>query len=123
MNAPKIKACLTSSTESCSSVCGGYLRSDPIYLQNGVVNSTYEDADAALPGKCWMVPVIPNSTKCNQTDPITGWASICVKSVSKGGKATDKYVKADVYCGQDLWRSDSNLCFSSRLVRDTKSGM
>lgn len=123
VTAPKIKACLTSSTESCSNVCGGIPRSDPIFLENGVVNSTYNDANAALPGKCWMVPVVPNSTKCNQTDQITGWASICVTDVTKGGAAADKYIKADVRCGQDLWRSDSNLCFSSRLVRDTKSGM
>jgi len=125
VNAPKIKAALTS-----SKTCSGLSAADQlinlgtdIYLNNGVINSTYDAAEAALPGKCWMVPVIPNSTKCNGTDAITGWASVCVSVVTKDGAAGDKYIKGDVTCGQSLYRTDSNLCFSSRLLRDTKSGM
>lgn len=126
VNAPKIKAALQAS-QSCSGLPTGVDQfvtiGTDIYLQNGVVNSTYDDAKAVLPGKCWIVPVVPNATNCNKTDPITGWASICVSDVTKKGPAGDKYIKADVYCGQDLYRIDSNLCFSSRLLRDTKSGM
>ncbi len=129
VNAPKIKACLRSASDTCSGNCseGGVL-TDPIFLQNGVVNSTYDDArDAFLinhaPGTCWMVPVVPDATKCNQSDTIQGWASICVTDVTKKGPAGDKYIKANVTCGQGLWRSDSNQCFSTRLIRDTKSGM
>ena len=97
-----------------------------IELNNGQQASTYEEAkDLFLApqnvDKCWIVPVIPNSTKCNQSDPILGWATICPTEVEKSG--SPKYIKANVTCNQNLFATKDNLCFSPRLVRDTKSGM
>jgi Flp pilus assembly protein TadG len=128
VSAPKIKEYLKA-TQSCSGLPKGldqYVTiGTDIYLNNGVVNSTYDDAHTAFidnnPGQCWLVPVVPDSTQCNKSDPIVGWATICPTEVTKTG--SDKYVKADVTCNQDPYRAKDNLCFSSRLVRDTKSGM
>jgi Flp pilus assembly protein TadG len=97
----------------------------PIELQNGQDTKTYAAAEdlflTKYPGRCWYVPVLPNSTKCNQSDPIKDWAKICpTKLVDQGG---DKYILASVQCQQDLFSAKDNLCFSSRLLRDTKSGM
>ncbi len=97
-----------------------------IELNNGQEASTYQEAkDLFLApqnlGKCWIVPVVPNSTKCNQSDPILEWAKICPTEVEKQGNP--KYIKANITCNQDLFKTKDNLCFSPRLVRDTKSGM
>jgi Flp pilus assembly protein TadG len=96
-----------------------------IELNNGQQASTYQEAEDLFitnqPNKWWIVPVIPNSTACNQSDPITQWAKIYPTEVVKNG--SPKYIKAHVVCGQNQFRADSNLCFTSRLLRDTKSGM
>lgn len=99
-----------------------------IELNNGQQASTYEEAyDLFITqhnGECWYVPVIPNSTKCNQTDPILDWAKICPTDVVKQTQDKDPmYIKAGVTCQQNLFAAQNNLCFSSRLLRDTKSGM
>jgi Flp pilus assembly protein TadG len=124
VNAPKVKACLQSAGESCSESCGyGVQKYEPIFLNNGVINSTYDDAHAVLKKDSeWIVPMVKDSTKCNKSDPVEGWASIKIVEVTKGGAASDKYIKAYVTCGVDLWRIDKNRCFSSRLLREPKSG-
>jgi Flp pilus assembly protein TadG len=99
-----------------------------IELNNGQQASTYNEAHqlfiADEPGKCWMVPVVPNSTKCNQSDPILDWAKICPTAVVKHTQGNEpKYITVDLTCNQNLFRINDNLCFSPRLVRDTKSGM
>jgi Flp pilus assembly protein TadG len=99
----------------------------PIELNNGQQASTYEEAYdlfiANFPGACWYVPVIPNSTKCNQTDPILDWAKICPTDVVKQTKGNDpKYILASVSCQQNLFSASNNLCFSSRLVREPGKG-
>jgi Flp pilus assembly protein TadG len=99
----------------------------PIELNNGQAASTYDAAadlflDPANLNAWWYVPIIPTSTACNQTDPFLGWAKIQVSNVQKQG--SPKYIDATVVCGQnDLWNTKNSLCFSARLLRDTKSGM
>jgi Flp pilus assembly protein TadG len=110
--------------------CSGLLASGthigigtPIYLNNGQLASVYDPAEDLFnnnPG-CWMVPVVSNGSSCNRTDPIVDWASICPTQVVKSG--SPKYIEANVTCNQSLFRKDSSLCFSPRLLRDTKSGM
>jgi Flp pilus assembly protein TadG len=88
----------------------------PIHLKADVGTSVYGDARKLL-GKCWIVPVV-NTTTCSM-DVIDSWAKICPTAVSDTG------IKANLTCDQDqsLFRVRDNLCFSPRLVRDTKSGM
>ena len=100
-----------------------------IALNDNVDVGTYQQAaNLFCPGgtcanaKCWIVPVIANASDCSSSNaPIVDWARICPSEV-KSDKTT-KYVKATVTCNQNLFRVDDNLCFSPRLVRDTKSGM
>jgi Flp pilus assembly protein TadG len=126
-SASAVKA-LFESSGTCSSLpanTGLITLGTDIELNNGQQASTYDAANQLFmidyPNQCWMVPVVPNATKCNQQDPIIDWAEICPTSVVKQG--SPKYIAAKVTCGQDLYRIKSNLCFSSRLLRDTKSGM
>jgi hypothetical protein len=99
-----------------------------IELNNGQQASTYDAASDLFmapqnqsPTRCWLVPIVPTTTKCNQTDTFLGWGEICPTDVQKHG--SPKYIEANVTCGQHLWKINNNLCFSSRLLRDTKSGM
>lgn len=98
-----------------------------IELDNGQQASTYDAAaglflDPANSNAWWYVPIVPTATKCNAQDTFLGWAKIQVSAVQKQG--SPKYIQANVACGQDdLWNTKNSLCFSSRLLRDTKSGM
>jgi len=96
-----------------------------IGLNDDTSTPTYQDAASFFcPGgtcaKCWIAPVIPNGS-CSSSASISDWARICPSEVKL--TATDKYIKATVSCNQTLFRVDHNLCFSPRLVRDSKSGM
>lgn len=94
-----------------------------IELNNGQQTSTYSDGGnlfTAHQGQCWMVPVIPNSTKCNQSDQILDWAKICPTSWESQG--SPKYIRANITCKQSLTRVQDNLCFSPRLVREPGKG-
>ncbi len=97
---------------------------------NSDTNTYQKAADLFCPGgicpsnKCWIVPVIANGSDCSRSDPnapIVDWARICPSEVKSD--SASKFVKATVTCNQNLFRVDHNLCFSPRLVRDTKSGM
>jgi Flp pilus assembly protein TadG len=132
-----IKA-LFKASESCSGLPRG-AGGGEIYLNNGVITSVYRRAekffikDNDTKNRCWLVPVVPDSTKCNQTDPITDWAKICPTHVKVNPSTKDEdfntdtsaqhYIIADVTCNQQALGSSSSLCFRPRLVRDIKSGM
>lgn len=81
--------------------------------------------------QCWIVPVVPNTTNCSGQAEIVDWAKVCpldVKVTSGGGfggggGSSERYISAKVTCSQELFRVEDNLCFSPRLLRDTKSGM
>jgi Flp pilus assembly protein TadG len=96
-----------------------------IYLNNGQIASTYDPASDLFmkeqKDRCWMVPVVKDGITCNRTDAIVDWASICPTDVQKS--KSPKYIRVNLTCNQSLFRTDSNLCFSARLLRDTKSGM
>jgi Flp pilus assembly protein TadG len=99
----------------------------PIELNNGQQAADYDEAyDLFMtkhPGRCWYVPIIPDSTKCNQTSPILDWAKICPTDVVKQPqqKNEPKYIQASVQCQQNLF-TPVGLCFSSRLVREPGKG-
>jgi Flp pilus assembly protein TadG len=127
-SAPKVQA-LFESSATCSGLPAGtesVTIGTLIELDNGQTKSNYSEAEnlfmsAKYSGQCWMVPVVPNSTKCNQQDQIVDWARICPTEMDSHG--SPKYIKVNLTCNQDLFRVKDNLCFSPRLLRDTKSGM
>lgn len=96
-----------------------------IGLNDSVQPSTYAEARQLFmtdkSGQWWFVPVIPNNNNCKPTDAITQWAKI--KPTNVFDSATPKYIQVDLVCGQRQFSADSNLCFTPRLLRDTKSGM
>jgi Flp pilus assembly protein TadG len=118
VDAGKVQALFVAS-ETCSGLPNAYdlfKSNTPIHLKADVGTSVYGDARKLL-GRCWIVPVV-NTTTCSM-DVIDSWAKICPTAVSDTG------IKANLTCDQDqsLFRVRDNLCFSPRLVRDTKSGM
>jgi|KBSSwiStaDraftv2_1062776.scaffolds.fasta_scaffold104095_2 Flp pilus assembly protein TadG len=118
VDAGKVQALFVAS-ETCSGLPNAYdlfKSNTPIHLKADVGTSVYGDARVLL-GRCWIVPVV-NTTTCSM-DVIDSWAKICPTAVSDTG------IKANLTCDQDqsLFRVRDNLCFSPRLVRDTKSGM
>jgi len=123
---------LFTSSKTCSGLPNG--GSDPIFLGNGNMPPVYESAKSLFSedwSKCWIVPVVLEGSSCNRTDAIIDWAEICPKQVVFPGKdgggvcpeGGNTCIVADVTCGQSLYRTTDSLCFSSRLVREPKSGM
>jgi Flp pilus assembly protein TadG len=120
-SAPKVQA-LFKSSATCSGLPAGtesVTIGTLIELDNGQTNSNYAEAKDLFmspqnSGRCWMVPVVPNST-------IVDWAKIFPTAVEKQG--SPKYITVNLTCNQDIFRTSDNLCFSPRLLRDTKSGM
>ena len=126
VNAPKVKA-LFDASQNCTGLPGNLAlvtKGTDIYLDNGVTATVYDNAEELFKknqsGKCWFVPVIPNSTGCNKTDPILDWAKICPTDVVKHGKHST--ITTTVQCQQSLFQAQDNLCFSPRLVREPGKG-
>jgi hypothetical protein len=72
-------------------------------------------------GRWWIVPVIPDSVNCPASAQIIGWAKI--KAINVATSGGNKNIRVNFACNQQLFKPADNLCFSPRLVRDTKSGM
>jgi Flp pilus assembly protein TadG len=104
---------------------------DLIHLNDGNQKPDYDAASdlfASLPDdQCFIVPVVeapPAGSKtnnCGSWQPVKDWASICPSQVVS--TKNPKYIEATVTCGEDLNKTKNNICFSHRLVRDTKAGM
>lgn len=97
-----------------------------IALNDNSDPSTYQKAaDLFCPGGtctgCWIVPVIANGSNCSSNASIVDWARICPSKVQSSKIDVD--ATTVIKCNQNLFRAADNLCFSPRLVRDTKSGM
>ena len=111
--------------------CGGGLPSVdvgfPTQLNNGQISSMYSDfADVfkAHPGECYLIPVVRDGSKWNQTEKIIDFAKFCPDAnnpVVKNG--SDKYIYGTVTCGQNPYRATNVSCYVPALVRDVKSGM
>ena len=126
VSAPKVKA-LFDASQNCSGLPGNLDRvtiGTDISLDNVVDATVYDNAgnlfEKNQPGKCWFIPVIPNSTKCNTKDLIIDWAKICPTDVTK--HAGNSTITATVQCQQSLFQAQDNLCFSPRLVREPGKG-
>jgi Flp pilus assembly protein TadG len=99
-----------------------------IELDDNTARSTYGKANdlfmVSKPGLCWIVPVVSNGSNCTTSASIVDWAKICPSNVvGENLSDSERYITVDLTCGQPLFRPADNLCFSPRLVRDTKSGM
>ena len=125
-SASEIKALLKS-----ASTCGGGLPSVdvgfPTQLNNGQISSVYSDFGdvfKANPGECYLIPVVRDGSKWNQTEKIIDFAKFCPDAknpVVQNGK--DKYIYGTVTCGQNPYNTTDVSCYVPTLVRDVKSGM
>jgi hypothetical protein len=99
-----------------------------IELDDNTARSTYGKANdlfiVSKPTPCWIVPVVSDGSSCTANAAIVDWAKICpLDVVGENTSDSERYITADLTCGQEIFRPSDNLCFSPRLVRDTKSGM
>src|SRR5215510_8873361 len=124
-SAAEIRALLKS-----AKTCGGSPAVDvglATQLNNGQISSIYSDfADVfkANPGECYLIPVVQDGSKWNQTEKIIDFAKFCPdpkNPVVKDGK--DKYIYGTVTCGQNPYNTTDVSCYVPTLVRDVKSGM
>jgi Flp pilus assembly protein TadG len=143
---PKDNSCFTTYTYSSSNAksmkeliqnnktCGAIppvTLETPILLNNGQVNSVMQELETLGPfsgnnvratsDDCYLVPVVPANTNCNQTDPIKKWARLCIRNVDT--KGSPKMVLADITCPVIAEQSRDTKCYVPKLIRDTKSGM
>jgi Flp pilus assembly protein TadG len=103
----------------------------PIELNNGQINSVMQELDTLGPfsganvratsDDCYLVPVVPVTSTCNQTSPLTSWARMCIRNVDT--KGSPKVVLSDLTCPVVAEQSKDTKCYIPRLIRDTKSGM
>jgi Flp pilus assembly protein TadG len=103
----------------------------PIELNNGQINSVMQELDTLGPfsglnvratdDDCYLVPVVPDTSTCNQTSPITKWARMCLRNVDT--KGSPKIVLSDLTCPVVAEQSRDTKCYIPRLIRDAKSGM
>ena len=124
-SAAEIRALLKS-----ANTCSGLPAVDvgfPTQLNNGQISSIYSDfADVfkAHPGDCYLIPVVQDGSKWNQTEKIIDFAKFCPdpqNPVVQNGK--DKYIYGTVTCGQNPYNTTDVSCYVPTLVRDVKSGM
>ena len=105
---------------------------DPIYLNNGQINSVLNeiknlakfngrDVAPTKPDHCYLIPVVPSDTNCNRLDPMSYYAEICIREVDTQG--SPKYIFGDLTCPVYPTAQSQTKCFIPRLVRDTPSGM
>jgi len=124
-SAAEIRALLKS-----AKTCGGLPAVDVGFatqLNNGQISSIYSDfADVfkANPGECYLIPVVQDGSKWNQTEKIIDFAKFCPDPknpvVTNG---SDKYIYGTVTCGQNPYNTTDVSCYVPTLVRDVKSGM
>lgn len=105
---------------------------DPIYLNNGQINSVLNeiknmanfngrDVAPTKPDHCYLIPVVPSDTDCNRVDPLSYYAEICIREVDTQG--SPKYIFGDLTCPVYPTAQSQTKCFTPRLVRDVPSGM
>jgi Flp pilus assembly protein TadG len=140
-NAPSIKA-LVHNNSTCGNIPPTNIGQGCIYLNNGQItpvltefNDVYSNngngfvgaatsgTSPAIPGSDWgVIPVVDKSIgNFNGCEPVRSWAKFGIREVIKAGN--DKYLLGDLVCGWSLDRIGATGCYTTQLVRDTKSGM
>ena len=141
-NAPAIKA-LIRNNSTCANIPPIY-NGACIYLNNGQIKGVLSEFDnvysnnpdsvAGYPaglsgvanppyGNDWgVIPVVnANIGNFNQCQKVEGWAKFGIRHIEI--KGSDKYLVGDLICGWSLDKVGGTGCYTTRLVRDTKSGM
>jgi hypothetical protein len=135
-NAPTIKA-LIGNNGNCSSIPPVSIGVGCIYLNNGQINpvltefeKVYKNNGTALSGENaapysndWgIIPVVSSSIgNFNQCEPVVSFAKFGIRDVVQ--KGSDKWLSGDLICNWDISNVGGTSCYTTRLVRDTKSGM
>jgi Flp pilus assembly protein TadG len=142
-NAPAIKA-LVRNNSTCANVPPLYDGSC-IYLNNGQITPVLNEFSDVYknnpdpndplvdpgfsgtknppnPNDWGVIPVVDaNIGNFNQCQAVKGWAKFGIRDVVIAG--SDKYLIGDLICGWSLDKVGGTGCYTTRLVRDTKSGM
>ena len=140
-NAPTIKA-LVGNNSTCGNIPPINIGQGCIYLNNGQITPVLSEFDdvyskngtplvgkatsgttPAIPGNDWgIIPVVDKSiSNFNGCEPVRSWAKFGVRDVIKQGN--DKYLLGDLVCNWSLDKIGATGCYTTQLVRDTKSGM
>ncbi|MGH7795199.1 MAG: pilus assembly protein TadG-related protein [Candidatus Binatia bacterium] len=135
-NAPTIKA-LVGNNSTCGNIPGVNIGAGCIHLNNGQITpvlttfeQVYKHNDDGLSGEStppfendWgIIPVVSsNIGNFNQCEPVVSFAKFGIRDVVKNG--SDKWLLGDLICNWDINRVGGTGCYTTRLVRDTKSGM
>jgi Flp pilus assembly protein TadG len=135
-NAPAIKA-LVGNNSTCGNVPPVNIGAGCIYLNNGQITpiltefeKVYKNNGDQLSGAStapytndWgIVPVVSASIgNFNQCEPVESFAKFGIRDVVKDGN--DKYLLGDLICNWDINKVGGTGCYTTKLVRDKKSGM
>lgn len=135
-NAPAIKA-LVGNNSSCGNIPPVDIGSGCIYLNNGQITPVLTEfekvyknngdglsgeANAPFPNDWGVLPVVSASIgNFNQCEPVVSFAKFGLRDVVKSGN--DKWLLGDLICNWDINRVGGTGCYTTRLVRDKKSGM
>jgi len=135
-NAVEIKA-LVGNSSTCGNIPGVNIGTGCIYLNNGQITPVVKEFEkvyksngdglsgASTPPNAndWgIIPVVSASiTNFNQCEPVVSFAKFGIRDVVTS--ASDKYLLGDLICNWDIGRIGGTGCYTTRLVRDKKSGM
>ena len=133
-NAPAIQA-LVHNNSTCGNIPPITVGSC-IYLNNGQItpvlkefSDVYSNNPDGLsknttpnPPDWGVIPIVdPLIGNFNGCKDVIGWAKFGLRWVEINGN--DKYLVGDLICGWDIHKSGGTGCYTTQLVRDTKSGM
>jgi len=135
-NAPTIKA-LVGNNSTCGNIPGVNMGVGCIHLNNGQITpvlQTFEnvykhngdglsgEANPPLANDWGVIPVVSSSIgNFNQCEPVVSFAKFGIRDVVKNGN--DKWLLGDLICNWNINRVGGTGCYTTRLVRDKKSGM
>lgn len=139
-NAPTIKS-LIGNNSNCGNIPPVSIGSSCIYLNNGQItpvltefDDVYSKNGNGLAGTSnptvnkvydndWgVIPVVSSTIgNFNQCEPVISFAKFGIREVVKSG--SDKYLIGDLICNYDINQVGGTGCYTTQLVRDTKSGM
>ena len=142
-NAPSIKA-LVRNNSSCGNIPPIDIDSGCIYLNNGQItpvlgefddvysknpsgfaglwDSSNPDANKIPPEDWGVIPIVRKTIgNFNGCEPVKSFALLGLRGVVKSGN--DKWLVGDLICQRKLSELGGTGCYTTQLVRDTKSGM
>lgn len=96
-------------------------------LNNGAIVSVYDDFEnlfRANPGKCFLIPVVPNGSDWQRCQNIMYFGTWCPDPSTPTVKnGNDRYLLGNLTCPTDPTAATNLKCYTQVLVRDKASGM